>query len=130
MSECKNIRKKHRKICAGDLVDFGTISSRDIKAPTSGDVDFSEEFIVKEQDAFMLIETKRGESLFDEVGVEQDVTHHVYVRYMVGLTFQDWIDVEDQRYDIIDVEDLDNRHEFQLCRCTNRGLNTKEATHA
>jgi hypothetical protein len=129
MPTCQKIKKKHRQICVGDLEDFGTINSRDIEAPKSGGVDFSEKF-TKKIDSFMLIETVRGESLFDEVGTEQDVTHKIYVPFVSGLTFEDWLDVETQRFDIIDVEDLDNRHEFQLCRCTNRGLAAKAATDA
>ena len=129
MPKCINIRKKHRQVCVGDLEDFGTITRRAIQAPSGSSVDFTEEF-TDVQDTFMLIETVRGESIFDEVSVEQDVTHHVYIPYIAGVTFQDWVDVEDQRYDIIDVEDLDNRHEFQLLRCTNRGLSTEPATEA
>jgi SPP1 family predicted phage head-tail adaptor len=130
MPECKNIRKKHRKICAGDLRDYGQISSRQITTPTSGGVDFGEVFTVKEADAFMMIESKRGEKIFDDVDVEQEVTHHIYIRFLAGLTYEDWVIVEGNRYDILDVEDLDNRHEFQLLRCTNRGLATKPATNA
>jgi len=129
MAICTKIRKKNRQVCAGDLVDYGTINTRDIAAPISGGVDFEEVFTLK-VNSFMLVETVRGESLFDQVGVEQDVTHHVYIPYISGLTFQDWIDIEGQRFNVIDVEDLDNRHDFQLCRCTNRGLATKAATHA
>ena len=129
MSKCISIRKKHRQVCVGDLEDYGTINSRAMTAPSSGGVDFTETFALK-QNSFMMIETKRGEKIFNEVDIEQDVTHHVYVPFISGLTAEDWIDVETQRYDILDVEDLDNRHEYQLCRCTNRGLITKAATDA
>lgn len=129
MPKCTTIRKKHRQVCVGDLEDFGTVNSRALSKANSGDVDFAETFTEKLQ-LFMLIESKRGETIFDEVDVEQVVTHHIYVPFIDGLTSEDWIDVETKRFDIIDVEDLDNRHEFQLCRCTNRGLATKEATDA
>lgn len=129
MPKCINIRKKHRKVCVGDLEDFGAITVRAITPPAGSSVDFTETFTLK-QDTFMLIETKRGEAIFDDVGVEQDVTHHVYIPFIDGVTFQDWLDFENKRFDIIDVEDLDERHEFQLLRCTNRGLNTKAATDA
>ena len=129
MAECKNIKKKHRQVCVGDLEDFGTINARSLTPPASGGVDFSETFSGG-LESFVMIETKRGEIIFDGVDTEQVVTHHVYVPFVDGLTAEDWIDVETDRYDILDVEDLDNRHEFQLCRCTNRGLITKEATDA
>lgn len=129
MPKCVNIKKKHRKVCVGDLEDYGTVNTRAIQAPSSGGIDFTETFTLK-QNSFMMIESKRGEKIFDDVDVEQEVTHWVYVPFIATLTFQDWIDVETQRFDIIDVEDLDNRHEFQLCRCSNRGLASKAATDA
>jgi SPP1 family predicted phage head-tail adaptor len=129
MPKCERIKKRHRQVCVGDLQDFGTVNTRVITPPQSGSVDFTETF-TKKIDSFMLIETARGEQIFDEVDIQQDVTHKIYLPYIPTLTFQDWIEIEGQNFDIIDVEDLENRHEFQLCRCTNRGLNTKAATNA
>jgi len=129
MPECKKIRRKKRQVCVGDLDTLVSLSSRAIQAPNDSEADYTEEFTPK-ADVWALLQTVSGESIFDSVGQEVDVTDHVYIRYIAGVTQEDWIDIDDQRLDILDVEDLDRRKEFQLLRCTNRGLNTKEATHA
>ena len=130
MAKCIKIRRKHRKVCIADLDTLGQVFDRNIVGPINSDVDFTENFS-NSTDTWMLVNTVKGETFFDEINeIENTVTHHIYIAYEEGFTAEKWIDIETQRFDVLDVEDLDLRHEWQLLRCTNRGLATKEASDA
>lgn len=126
MPKCQTIKRKHRKICVGDLDEEITVNTRAIGSPTSGGVDFQETFTLS-QTAWALIETKRGEEIFDGSNIAQDITHYFYITYLDGLTAENWIDWNGDRFDVLDVENLDGRSEYQLLRCTNKGIKTQAA---
>lgn len=125
MSECKVIRRKRRRICIGDMDTKVSLQTRSLQPPEAGSFDFDETFTTVD-DVWALVETVRGETVFDGSNTEQDITHHFYVRYIPNITFENWVQVDGIRYDIIDVENLDNRNEFYLIRCNLRGSNTVE----
>jgi len=120
MSICIKIDGKKRNICIGDLDKRINLFSRSIKAPTNSSVDFDEEF-VKEYEKWAMIHTTRGAELFDGVSLTNAFTHKIYIRYEEGITQEDWIEFNNDKYDIVDVEDLEERHEFLLLKCKIRG---------
>lgn len=128
MPVCKRIRRKHRKICIGDLNDLVCLQDRDLTAPKSG-VDATEEFEDSGEE-WALVETSHGETVFDGTNTEVDVTHRIYISFVECFTAETWIQFNNDRYDILDVENLEERNEWLLLRCTNRGTKDNKANEA
>ncbi len=126
MPQCINIKKKKRQICIGDMHDQIILSSRALTPPNSGGVDFTEEFTPKVT-IWSMVNTVAGETIFDGTGIEFSVTHRIYIRFLTGVTAEDWIEFDGERLDVLDVEDLDERHTFMLLRCGNRGTTANVA---
>lgn len=123
MAICQKIRTKKRSVCIGDMIHKIEINSRSIQAPTMGGVDFGEDF-QEECTISAAIETKAGETVFDSSNTERVVTHRFYVRFEPDITAETWINFDSNLYDILTVENLDQRSEFLLLRCTLRGPDT------
>lgn len=142
MPICEKIRSKKRKICIADLDRLITIENREIQTPENGSVDYTLGFQPYEAQmvgngfnegynigfeggnggvVWAMIESVNGETVFDGHNIERIVTHRIYIPYLEGLTQEQWILAEGQRFDILDIEDLDFRHDYQLLRCTVRG---------
>lgn len=122
MPRCAPIRKKRRNVCIGDMEDEVTLENRDIQAPDFDAVDFDEEFTAPNPPAFALIETVRGKTFFDGTGVEEDVTHWIYISFDETVTSETWVKLyDDRRLDILRVEDLDERSDFMLLHCVDKG---------
>lgn len=128
MPQCVKIRKKKRQACVGDMRDRIIIQDRDIVPPVGDSVDLTELFS-GDQPVWAGINTVSGETIFDGTGTERDVTHRLITRYIEGVTSENWILTEgDERLDILDVENLDERSEYMLLRCTNRGTSSNAAS--
>lgn len=128
MPKCVKIRGQRREVCIGDLDKLVTLQDRTLTAPTSG-VDASEGF-GNDNAVWSMIITKTGDTFFDGVSTEIDITHWIYIRFISTVTAETWIDFESKRYDILDVENLDQRSDFMKLRCNNRGDKAKLATGA
>lgn len=129
MPKCIKIRKKKRQVCVGDMRDEIVIELRSLTPPSGGSVDFTETFSTKET-VWAAINTVNGETIFDGTGTERDVTHRIHTRYISGVTAEDWVTHKNERFDVLSVEDLDERQEYMLLRCTNRGLSSNNASQA
>jgi SPP1 family predicted phage head-tail adaptor len=128
MPRCSPIQRRHRKPCIGDLDTEITLENRAIQAPNFGLIDFDESFSTNSI-AWALIETVRGKTFFDGVSTEVDITHWVYINFDATVTAETWIKLSDgRRLDILRVEDLEERSEFMLLHCNDRG--GKEASKA
>lgn len=129
MPRCQFIQKKRRNVCIGDMEDQVTLENRAIQAPDFDTVDFDEEFTAPNPPVWALIETVSGETFFDGVSTEQDITDWIYINFDATVTAETWVKLDDgSRLDILRVEDLDRRSEFMLLHCTDRG--DKEASKA
>jgi SPP1 family predicted phage head-tail adaptor len=102
------------------------IATRAITAPIDGSVDFSENFTVDET-VWAMVETKNGVEVFDGVGITGIATHFFYIRYIPDVTFEKWITFKNKKFNILDVQNLEERDEFYLLRCTLRGDETLQA---
>jgi len=123
MTSCAKIRIKRRSICIGDLKYLIELNNRAIQAPELGSVDYDETFTPTET-VRAAIETKSGETIFDQSNTEHSVTHRFYIRFLSGVTAETWIKFDSDLYDILTVENLDGQNRFLLLRCTIRGLST------
>lgn len=121
MAQCKFVKRSHRKICAGDLDLEITLENRDIVPPLAGEVDFDENFsnsIV----VFSKIETAIGKTVFDGVDTDVIVTHKITVRFDSTITTETWILLNGNRLNILRTENFEQRNEWLLMFCTDRGI--------
>lgn len=127
MAKCKRIRIVHRKYCAGDLRERITLQDRDIVEPF--DINFTEEFsnpnIVP-----AAVETLTGVTVFDGTNTERVATHDFIIRFRAGVTQENWILWQKERYDILVVEKIDGRNEWMKLRSTVRSDDTLEVNRA
>lgn len=126
MPKCSTIQRKKRKICIGDMDEQIVLQSRNITPPATDGVDFSETFTGKAT-VWAMVNTVSGQTLFDGTGTERDITHEIGIRFLSGVTAEDWVLFNDERIDIVDVQDLEERHEFMLLKCSNRGTTANAA---
>lgn len=121
MSQTK-IRRARRELCVGDLRDRIILQDRSIQSPEFESFDFSEKF-ESMGGVWASIQTVGGKTLFD--GHQQrdlSVTHEVGIRYDARVDAETWLLMEDgRRLDVIDSENLDERSEWIVFQCTDRG---------
>lgn len=126
---CDAIKIKSRKICIGDLTSRVKLQTRSLTAGNSGSIESIETFtdIVE---VWAAIETTRGSQLWDGVEVSNPFTHKIYIRYRNDIEFTEWLEYSNEKYDIVDVENLEHKNEWLLLMCTRKGDKTKEANFA
>lgn len=126
MGKCQKIRRKHRKICIGDLDTLISIKSRNtVTKNFLPDVGFA---VVSQP--WALWETVRGEEVFDDSDTGEQVTDIAIIRYDASITKEFFVELEGENYRILDVEDLERRHEWTKLSLTNRGITSKEVNYA
>ena len=131
MATCKKIKRLSERVCIGSLNKKINIHTRELKPPTGTGVDYDEEFVVIEN-VWSMIETVAGKVFFDGTNTDQSITHNFYIRYIVGVTItaENWIEYNGNRFDIINVENLDEGNRFILMRTNQRGSDTLEVNKA
>ena len=129
MPKCVNANRRKKQICTGDLDTLITIEGRSITPPASG-VDATETFTTENLDIWAMLETGRGTVFFDDTNIEKTITHEFSVVFISGLTAENWVLFEGRRFDILMIEDFDERHEYQLLRCNERGTTSNETNEA
>ena len=130
MAKCQKVRKKYRQYCAGDLKDDIIIENRSIAAPTAFEsVDYDETFS-NSIPVKSAINTVRGKTFFDSVGIGVEITHEIGIRFIDGVGAEQWVTYKGDRLDILRVENLDERSKFLRLTCVNRGQLAKNASKA
>lgn len=125
----KLLGRSHRKLCVGDLSERVVLQVRTLKEPPFGSPDFDEGFQGKE--AWASVKTLAGKTIFDGVSSRDlEVTHEVGIRYDPCVTSETWIRLGDRRLDVVRVEDLEERHEWLVLLCVERGRADQEASKA
>lgn len=121
MAKCIKLQRKRRKICVGDLDSRITLQTRTIKPPVFGETDFDEEFTAT-QEVWAMINTVEGKTHFNGVETETPISHSIGIRYRTDVTAETWILLSDgRRLDILETQDVEERHEFLILTCTDRG---------
>lgn len=118
----KRVNVARRKLCAGDLRERITLEDRDIAAPAT--VDFGEDFTAPKITP-AAVKTLIGVDVFDSSGKGATATHDFFIRYQTGVTQEKWVKWKADRYDILVVEDLEERNEWLRLRSTFKGSITK-----
>lgn len=119
----KVIRKGRRKLCVGDLRDRVQLQGRRLTEPAFGSADFDEAFDPSPE-AWASVKTVTGRTIFDGASQQdREITHEVRIRHDPCVTAETWIRLEDgRRLDVVRVEDLEERHEYRVLLCTERGV--------
>jgi len=125
---CKSIRPPRRGLCSGDLDRRITIKSRALAAPSSG-VDFEENFAAGKT-VWAALKTSKGRAMFYATNMDVAVTHVFYVRWYDTLTADLWVEYKSENYDIVEVENLDERDDWALLYCNVRGDSSDEVNFA
>jgi SPP1 family predicted phage head-tail adaptor len=120
VADCKRIKRKNRKVCIGDLSEEITIKGRTIQASLPGAQKFTEAF-AEGTTVWAAVETNRGDQFFDGTSLRTAATHIFYIRYLAGVTQESYIEFNEILYDILDVEDLDERGQFMKIPARKRG---------
>jgi len=121
MPECKKIRTKKRQLCSGDLMHEIKLYDRTISRDNDGSVDYDLTFD-NELFAWAAITTlPKGQDIFNGANLLGVATHRVDIRHIEGLTAEKWIQFDNRNFDILSVENLDERKEFQSLYCNERG---------
>jgi len=127
MPKCVKIRRKKRQICVGDLDTEIILENRNIAPPLFGSSNFDENF-TPNATVWAMVSTVSGKTFFDDVNTAISITHEIGIRFDATVTAETWIRLGSRRIDILDVNDLDERGEFMLLTCTDRGADTKDAS--
>ena len=129
MAQCQRVRFNKRTYCIGDLIHPVTLEARFIQPPGQNSVDYTEQFnpIINTKAA---IKTVRGETIFDGSNTERVVTHKFGIRFRPNITFETWLRMNGVLFDVLDVENLDERNEWFAIRTSKRGIDTQDANLA
>jgi len=127
MAKCAKTIRQSKRVCIGALNRQIGVYFRDITTPTSGSVDFGENFS-GEKIVWSLVNTTSGKKMFDDTNIERNVTHQIYIRYLADMTPERWVrlfsvnSIEPNVYlDILDVQNLNEENRFYLLNCSIRG---------
>ena len=122
--------RPHRKPCLGDLRDEIKLQDRNIVPPVYGSPDFDESY-TDQSTTWAKIITVSGKTFFDGVNQDVNITHEITIRYDATVTAsKTWVEFNNRRIDILSIENWEERNEWMILTCNERGLNSYEATKA
>lgn len=131
MSNCQRIQRKDTKVCIGSLNRKISIQSRNIEPPPmSGEDDASVAYgleFVEQFSVWAMIENVVGESIFDGVSTTETTTTNFYIRYIEGITQEQWILYNNKRYNIKLVKNIDENFKYLLLQTEVTGDVSKES---
>ncbi len=119
MPKCIQLKRKKREPCIGDLDTLITLQDRAIQ-PLTTTVDFTESF-TENSIVWAMVSTVRGKTEFDGADIERSITHEFTIRFIDGVSNETWVLLNNERYDIIDTENLEERDEWMILRCAKLG---------
>lgn len=123
-------RQAIRRCILGDMRHRIELQVRDIQGISNiNDVSYTEKFTTTFT-RWSALYTVKGEEIFDGVNLTKLDTHHFIIRRIIGLTEEKWVKYQGRLYDIIDIDDYDERHLFMLIRTRLRGISTLQANQA
>lgn len=132
MAKCVSLQRKVTKICAGSLNRKVGIYATDITSPLDpmmSEVDYGEKFTLIAS-PWAMVEDINGEVLFDGVSTDDVPTTRFYIRYLAGITAENWVKLDGINYNITKVDNLDHNKRFMSLETNIRGDELKDATRA
>lgn len=126
MARCRKIANIKRELCVGSLRHRVTIVDRSLRAPTFSNKNYTIEH--SNGRAFWAsFKTSSGLDSFDGINIEGAVTHVAYIRYnpSANINAQDLLQFKGRNFDILSVENLEERNEWLRLNCVELGENTE-----
>ena len=131
MPKLHKLLRKRRRVPIGELNSKIFVEDRIQDAPSFGTVDAAMSFgeFNGATEVWAKVDTKSGKVVFDGIETDRRVTHEITFRRLSGLTAESWMRLQDgTRLDIVSVEDLDGRGEFQIAQCEATGASSKQGS--
>lgn len=72
------------------------------------------------------LQTIKGEDIFDGTNVVGTATHNFFIRAIRTLTAETWLEYNGEYYDVLDIQNYEERNQFMVLRCSVRGDTSKE----
>lgn len=129
MATCITKKRKATRVCIGSLNQQIELYSRAITAPNANTTHYTETFTTVKT-VWAMIETLPNVTIFDSSNVERTISHDFYIRFRANINAQNWIKYKGNYYDIVHVENYQERNQFLLLRSNVRGDATKPANFA
>lgn len=124
MARCKKIKINRTQVCIGDMNRRITLHIRSITGLSDG-VDF-DETLSDSTVVWAALQTIKGEDIFDGTNVIGTATHNFFVRAISTLTAETWLEYNGEYYDVLDIQNYEERNLFMVLRCSVRGDTSKE----
>ena len=106
------------------------LQTREIREPLFGGTDFSEDF-GGTPEVFAKVRSTAGRSIFAGNNVDVAVSHEISIRFCCDVNAETWVELEDGTLlDILAIENPEERNEYLILQCTERGPKTQEASKA
>ena len=122
-------RARLRKVPVGDKKTPVLVCRASITAPTVG-VDFGRDINIVINPWFCKITTVEGVTRFDSSNIEQVVTHEFAGRYDERIDESMVISHSGKYFRVISIENYDDRGQFSVLLCTERGDFNKPVNEA
>ena len=123
---CERVNIKNRRVCIGDLNIRVKIQTRTLESNNTATIELVENF-TDVVEVWAAVNTTRGSQLFDGSEISNPFTHNFYIRHRSDIDFEKWIEYKDEKYDIVDVENLDADDNFLLMKCIKKGTKDNAA---
>ncbi len=120
------LKRPNRMPCLGDLRARAILHVRSMRVPDFESVDFDEDFAGIE--VWASIKSTVGKVQFTDVGIDTAITHKFVIRYRDDVSAETYVEFERRRFNVVSVEDLEERHEFLSLNCREHGSKDLEST--
>lgn len=121
-------RRNRRIIALGDLNEKISLQTRVQQSAFESGNNSDQEVFSTIATPWCCVETYRGKNYFDNIEQGANPTHVFIIRYRPLTTQEYWIIYRGTRFDILDVENLDERSEFLKFMCKASGEVTTTPT--
>jgi SPP1 family predicted phage head-tail adaptor len=122
--KCGSVKQDMRLQAVGDMRHLIYLRNRSIEMGADNGVNFDEIFTANTA-IWAKVKSVRGKMIFSGTNVQHEITHEMYIWYVAALerdiTSDIYVEYDGEYYDILDVEDLDERHIFMKLSCALRG---------
>ena len=132
---CQNITPKSRKICLAKLNKRIQLQRNTLISKGFDDPDY-DNVLTTFATVWSAIETTKGWESFNNLlftkntGLQTPITHKFYIRFNPNLKIlepsavssETVVEFNSEKYNIANVENIDEKDEYQILFCTKRGL--------
>ena len=127
MAKCQKIQRKKRSACVGDLRDEVILWDRDIKAPVFGSAEQTQTYS-NNQTVWASVNTVRGKEIFNGTQLVGVKTHNILIRFDDSreITEENVVEFKGNYYDVLEVQNLEERDEWLELSCGVLGDKTQE----